>query len=102
MLITDYSSSSGDFCITGKPVIMFIDEEENYPRSLVIDMDASPFMVVHTQEQLEQLIVSLDEAAVEENKRALIEFFGIHETGHAAEACCKVILEHIKRNSKKV
>ena len=100
MLITDYSSSSGDFCITGKPVIMFIDTEEEYPRSLVFDMETSPFMVVHNQKELEDLISSLDEDTVKANDKELIKFFGIHETGHAAEAVCRVILNHIYKDNK--
>lgn len=100
MLLSDYSSSSGDFCITGKPVIMFIDKEEGYSRSLVVDMEASPFMVVHSQTELEDLISSLDEEKVKANDEELIRFFGIHETGHAAEAVCRVILEHIYKDQR--
>ncbi len=95
MLITDYSSSSGDFCLTGKPIVLFIDEKETYSRSLLFDIDETPYMVAHNQKELESIVSELDAEKARKNDEELIQFWGIYETGYSSSKVVDVIISHI-------
>lgn len=97
MLISDYSSSPGDFCLTGRPVILFLDKDEKYSRSLTMDLLTSPHFIAHTQEEIEKLVSGITDEMAAENDRELIRYYGIYETGRASEAVANVILEHRKQ-----
>lgn len=98
MLITDYSSSAGDFCVKHKPVILFIDETETYKRQLVFDLLKSPHFIAYNQEQLEQIVSDLDEEKVIQNCDELISFYGIYDSGQASQKVSEVIIEHKNKN----
>ena len=95
MLITDYSSSAGDFCIKHKPVILFIDKTENYNRKLVYNMEDTPHFIVHNQNDLEDLIKNLNDSSIIKNCDDLIAYYGIYDTGIASKYVGDVILNHI-------
>lgn len=96
LLVSDYSSSPGDFCLTGRPTILFLDENETYNRSTFFDLNDSPHFIAKNQEEFEDIIESLDQQKIDENNKAVMEFYGIYETGHAAETVAGVIEQHIK------
>ena len=98
MLITDYSSSAGDFCVKHKPVILFMDETETYNRKLLYDIAETPHFIAHNQDELEELVSELDEEKTEKNCDELIKFFGIYDSGQASMKVSEVILDHIDKN----
>ena len=53
-----------------------------YDRELYFDIEKSPFRIAHNEQELYALFRELDGAA--ENDRAILDFFGTHETGHSA------------------
>ena len=89
LLITDYSSIGGDFMLLDRPVIYFQPDRAVYDRELYFDPDASPLIVAHTEEELLDLLSSPIDAAA--NCRAVLEFFGACESGHAAESVARWI-----------
>lgn len=96
MLITDYSSSAGDFIMRNKPVILYqydLDEYESEDRELHFKMNESPFWSVRTQEELFDKIKSLDDQQTTENCKAICEFYGTTESGHASEDVCRFMIE---------
>lgn len=96
MLITDYSSSAGDFIMRNKPVLLYqydLDEYESEDRELHFKMNESPFWSVRTQEELFDKITSLDDRLVAENCKAIREFYGTKESGHASEDVCRFMIE---------
>lgn len=98
MLITDYSSCGGDFALLRRPMFLYQADGEAYLRddhSFYFKMEDSPFLVARTQKELEDLIDRTDAAAARENCEALDDFFGTTETGHAAEAVCRYIIERM-------
>lgn len=99
MLITDYSSCGGDFALLRRPLFLYHADAEEYlreSRSFYIDIDQSPFLVAHSQKELEDLIDATDADAARENCEALDRFFGTTETGHAADAVCRYIMDRMR------
>lgn len=99
VLITDYSSSAGDFVLMNKPVILFQDDKKDYiesSRELYFDMDSTPFYIAETQDELETIIQNLTDDAVRENCQAILSFYGAYESGKAAEDVAKRIIEYSK------
>ena len=98
MLITDYSSCGGDFALLRRPLFLYHADAEEYlreSRSFYFDIEKSPFLVAHDQAELEKLIDETDAEKARENCEALDAFFGTTETGHAADAVCKYIMDRM-------
>ena len=98
MLITDYSSCGGDFALLRRPLFLYHADAEEYQlesRSFYFDMDESPFLVAHSQQELEKLIDETDAEKARANCEALDRFFGTTETGRAADAVCKYIMDRM-------
>ena len=96
MLITDYSSSAGDFIMRDKPLLLYqydLDEYEGEDRELHFKMNESPFWSVRTQDELFDKIRSIDEQQVSENCKAIREFYGTTESGHASEDVVRFMIE---------
>lgn len=81
LLITDYSSCAGDFPLLGRPVILF-HSPDRFERELYFDVEKSPFMIAHSQDELHALFGRLDGGV--QNAREVLEYFGAHESGRSA------------------
>lgn len=95
LLITDYSSICGDFMLLNRPVLLYHADRSEYDRDLIFDPAASPYRVAHNEAELvalarESVSPGFDAAA---NCRALADFYGVRESGHAAEAVAARICE---------
>ena len=97
LLITDYSSIGGDFMLLKRPVIYYQPDRERYDRELYFDPDQSPLIVAHTEAELLQLLSAPIDAAA--NCRAVLDFFGAHESGRAAEAAARWIARRLDGDS---
>ncbi|MDO4354904.1 MAG: CDP-glycerol glycerophosphotransferase family protein [Clostridia bacterium] len=87
VLITDYSSSAGDFILTDKQVILFIPEKDDYTkndRSLVFEIKESPFLVARNEEDIVNF-VGLSDEEIKSNNKAIQNFYGCYETGKARQ-----------------
>ncbi len=95
-LITDYSSCAGDFLLRKKPLILAqfdlaqYNEEE---RSFYVDPAEAGFLIARSQAELGALLQNTTDRQFAENCERVLAFFGTRETGSAAEACCRWILE---------
>ena len=97
LLITDYSSIGGDFMLLNRPVVFFQPDRADYDaeRGLYFDPDHSPLIVAHDEtELLARLSRPIDAPG---NCKAVLDFFGTHETGRAAEAVAERIVEWMTR-----
>ncbi|MBQ4090117.1 MAG: CDP-glycerol glycerophosphotransferase family protein [Clostridia bacterium] len=81
LLITDYSSCAGDFPLLERPVILF-HSPERFERGLYFDVEKSPFMIAHSQQELHDLFYELGDGP--QNAKAVLDFFGTHENGRSA------------------
>lgn len=94
MLITDYSSCAGDFALTGRPVVLFQSDKQEYlekDRSFYFDIEDSPYYVANTQEELEEIISNMTEEKARKNGEEILKFYGDCETGNASEYVAKII-----------
>ncbi len=95
MLITDYSSSAGDFALLNRPIILYqsdIEEYLNKDRTFYFEMNDSPFFIAHNQTELNNFIEILDKEKILKNCKDILEFFGTYETGYAAERSAEWII----------
>ncbi|MBQ6595792.1 MAG: CDP-glycerol glycerophosphotransferase family protein [Clostridia bacterium] len=99
-LITDYSSCAADFMLTGKPAFLYIGDMDEYLRScrnFYFDLEGSPYPLARNMEELEELIRTTDEEKARATARAIGEFYGVCETGHACESVCRYIIEKLDK-----
>lgn len=97
MLITDYSSCAGDFLVRRKPVILVINDEEEYKktsRSLRVDLTKTGFILSHNQPELENILKNTSDEEYSTACEDSLRFYVAVETGHAAETICKRINEN--------
>lgn len=95
LLVTDYSSSAGDFALLKRPIFLYQPDQDKYvqnDRLLYFDVDVSPFTVVHNQKELLDAISNLDLEAAEEQCEHILRFYGTVETGHAARSVAEYIV----------
>lgn len=97
-LISDYSCCAGDFALRGKPIWLYVADIDDYTahsRELYLSPLDTPFWCARTPGELDDLIrrATPDRAAA--NCRAVLDFFGTHESGHAAEAAARYICEKL-------
>ncbi len=99
MLITDYSSICGDFLLLGRPIILYHADRSEYDRDLIFDPEASPYRIAHDEDEL--LALAAESAApdfdAEANCRALAGFYGMRESGHAAETVAQRICKFLDK-----
>lgn len=98
ILITDYSSSAGDFALVKRPIILFQNDREEYlkkDRTFYFDINKSPYMVVFNQDELIEIIKKLNINTIIKNCKEILDFYGTHETGKAAEAVVNYIISGI-------
>jgi CDP-glycerol glycerophosphotransferase len=95
-LITDYSSCAGDFALLRRPIFLFQDDIEEYlknDRTFYFEMEKSPYLIAHSQDELITIInsITLEEAAINCDK--ILEFYGTHESGDAAVTVARRIID---------
>lgn len=95
-LITDYSSSAGDFALKGKPIVLYQDDRTTYEaneRTFYFELGSSPFWITTNQEELIQTIQDIPNRSVEKNCRDILEFYGANETGNSSLDSAKKIAD---------
>lgn len=94
ILITDYSSSAGDFILQARPVILFQPDRRVFTendRQLLFDVDDSPFIVAKTYDELISVICSLGSIDIKNNCRKILEMYQAYEPGDASEKVANII-----------
>ena len=99
LLITDYSSSAGDFLLTGKPVVLAHFDRSDYEaqgRPLWVNPDEAGFLVAKNQDELNKILSKLNSYNHQVIADKINRFYGTKETGQSSEAVVRRILEKIK------
>ena len=91
MMITDYSSVMFDYSVTGRPMIFFVPDLEQYrdqTRGVYFDLEeTAPGPVLFTQDAVVAAIrnAESDAPGYAEKYTAWREKFNAHDDGHSAE-----------------
>lgn len=97
LLITDYSSSAGDFPLLHRPVILYqpdLDEFQKDDREMYFDIRTSPFLRAESWQELTALLSDFD--TLPDRSDAILSFYGAHESGRSAEDVARWIGERLK------
>ncbi|MBQ8087243.1 MAG: CDP-glycerol glycerophosphotransferase family protein [Clostridia bacterium] len=97
LLITDYSSCAGDFILTDRPVILYQPDFEKFiqqDRELYFDLQNCPYARAETPHALLALLEQMD--AIQTRNEAVRHFYGVCETGRAAQTVAEWISARIK------
>jgi CDP-glycerol glycerophosphotransferase len=106
VLVTDYSSVMFDFANTGKPMVFYTYDYEDYvrdERGTYIDLpDVAPGPVVLTNDELTAALTRVDDdvEGYRDRYAAFRERFCSYETGHAAEHVVKDFFEGRSRDGR--
>ena len=81
-LVTDYSSVFFDFAATGRKIVLFAYDKQDYleNKGTYLDYDALPFPMAETPEELVPLVQTREHAPYDEFR----ETYCAHATGHAS------------------
>lgn len=96
MLISDYSSCSGDFLLRKKPVILAAfdrAEYENNCRNFRVPIEDTGYFIAYNQEELNAIIRNNTDEDFKENCEQVLNFYKTVETGKASEEICNRINE---------
>lgn len=92
-LITDYSSVLFDFSLTGRPIILYMADKDDYlaERGFYIDPQQLPFTKAHTPDELIQAIQSLRDGIPEPSADYLRfqQIYGAWDSEHNCQRVCK-------------
>lgn len=99
LLITDYSSSMFDYALQEKPCIQFALDVEQYrnDRNFYFSLDALPFPLAKSNEELEQILEAYDPAQQHICWTRFGRENGFCEDGLASHRCARWILEQLQR-----
>ena len=95
MLITDYSSSIGDFILTKRPVVLYATDYEDYKtldRGLHFDLEKGPFMLAQTNDELVKILENLTDKKAKKNCEELLKLYECYENGTATKTVCEIII----------
>ncbi len=98
-LITDYSSSAGDFALLDRPIILYQPDRTEYikkDRTFYFDMDASPYMIAESNEEILETIKNLQWDLIPNNCKEILGFYGAVETGEASKRVVEYIISKTK------
>lgn len=104
ILITDYSSSAGDFVLKNEPVILFQPDRDIFAtndRQLLFDVDKSPFLIAKNINQLTKIISELSQINIESNCKEILEMYQANENGNASGIVAEKILRFIYKKGEK-
>ena len=102
VVITDYSSLMFDFTLSGKPCFLFATDIEKYrqDRNFYFDLEALPFAIGTSNEELERNIRAFDPGKYEAALKDFQKKTGMVTGGTASDQCARRILEVIRQNRK--
>ena len=97
LLISDYSSTAGDYILLDRPVILYqpdLDDFVGTNRQMYFDLRACPYPRAETEAELLRMLGDIDSLIP---KCAEVRaFYGVTETGHAARDVAEWIAGNLK------
>jgi len=94
IMISDFSSILFEPAFVGKPVFLFATDLEDYLENeyrLLLDYRGLPFPIAESTVQLCENIRTFDKRVYGQKIEQFLEYYGVHEDGHASERAAKFI-----------
>lgn len=104
-LITDYSGSSFDFALTGKPGFLYVPDQEHYikdERGTYISLDELPYPHADNIEDFYKLIEEYDAESAQRRINEFNQKIGNAETGRASENLARQIIKFLETGDKEI
>ena len=98
LLITDYSSSAGDYALLDRPVILYqpdLDAFMKSDREMYFDIRSCPYVRAESEAALMRLLGDFE--SIPADGSAVRAFYGVSETGKSAGAVAEWIVERMGR-----
>lgn len=98
LLITDYSSSAGDYVLLDRPVILYqpdLDAFMKSDREMYFDIRSCPYVRAESEAALMRLLGDFE--SIPADGSAVRAFYGVSETGKSAGAVAEWIVERMGR-----
>ena len=98
LLITDYSSSAGDYVLLDRPVILYqpdLDAFMKSDREMYFDIRSCPYVRAESEASLMRLLGDFE--SIPADGSAVRAFYGVSETGKSAGAVAEWIIERMGR-----
>ena len=92
MLISDYSSTAGDYVLLDRPVLLYQADRASFTddnRRMYFDVRACPYVRAESEEQLYELLGDID--ALIPSCAGVRKFYGVTETGRSTRAVAEWI-----------
>lgn len=103
IMITDYSSIMFEGAFVKKPVFLYAPDKQEYvsgERGFLLDYHTLPFPIAGTNEELKQHVLDFDKDSYEKDVESFLNYYDVHEDGHAGERAAKFIADLIECSSK--
>ncbi len=104
LLITDYSSSTTDYVITGKAAIQAVFDMEEYQskcRGFYHPMEDVGFLVAHDQAELEKIVTEYTQDDYRRVDDKICEFYKTYEPGNASAMVAAEMVSFYEKNYDK-
>lgn len=98
LLITDYSSSAGDYALLNRPAILYqpdLNEFVSDDREMYFDLKTCPYLRAESEEALMAMLSNF--AHLPLRGQDVLRFYGATETGRSAQDVAKWIADRIER-----
>lgn len=95
VLISDYSSTMWDFGLQRKPVFLYHADVDEYvnDRDFYSSPSEWPYIIGHSNDELEEKILSFDEESYRADMDAYYKKYGSYDDGHATEKAVDRIID---------
>lgn len=95
VLVTDYSSIMFEPAYVKKPVFLLATDRKKYlniERGFLLNYDKLPFPIAESNKELVANILNFDIENYKKDLKSFMQFYGVHEDGHASERAAEYIL----------
>lgn len=99
MLVSDYSSSVGDFILLNRPILLYQPDYDEYKkecRDFNFDLKKSGYVVANTMDEIYLIIERINEYDFTKINKSIMDKLGINESGKSAEIIAARLISEMK------
>ena len=98
VLISDYSTITEDYSLTGKPCYLYAPDFDDYmqERNMYFPLERTAFPVAYDEETLFKNIATITTEELDQKRSAYFDMVGMHDDGKGAQCIAGIVLDVIK------